>query len=392
MFGTVLLAVVTLLHLYVFARAATVPAVARRVPGRALFAAAGILWAGFVAARFTGHGATGAAAAALESFGMNWLGALFLASVCLLAVDLVTGFGYLFRGRVPALRGVALLAGGVLTAVALVQGMRPPVVEDGEVRLPGLPATLDGTVVVAISDMHLGSQLDERWLAARIEQVRATRPDLVVLLGDIFEGHGPPRHDLARRLGTLSARLGVFVVPGNHESHGGWGGNGGLPIEESGFQVLRNRWVEVRPGLVLAGIDDIAAARRGGRGGNPAGRHDNSAARALAGRPPGAAILLSHSPLEAGQAAAAGASLMLSGHTHGGGQIWPLGYLVRRLYPIVDGTYQVNGMTVIVSRGAGTWGPRMRLWRPAQILRLTLRSPTAPSAQGGGAPAPRKGA
>jgi hypothetical protein len=29
---------------------------------------------------------------------------------------------------------------------------------------------------------------------------------------------------------------------------------------------------------------------------------------------------------------------------------------------------------VIVCRGTGTWGARMRLWRPAQILRVTLRA------------------
>jgi predicted MPP superfamily phosphohydrolase len=26
-----------------------------------------------------------------------------------------------------------------------------------------------------------------------------------------------------------------------------------------------------------------------------------------------------------------------------------------------------------VSRGAGTWGPRMRLWEPGEIIRVTLR-------------------
>jgi predicted MPP superfamily phosphohydrolase len=31
-------------------------------------------------------------------------------------------------------------------------------------------------------------------------------------------------------------------------------------------------------------------------------------------------------------------------------------------------------MTLIVTRGAGTWGPRMRLWAPGEILRVTLRS------------------
>ena len=37
------------------------------------------------------------------------------------------------------------------------------------------------------------------------------------------------------------------------------------------------------------------------------------------------------------------------------------------------GMYGKNGMTVIVCRGTGTWGPRMRLWQPNEILRITLR-------------------
>jgi predicted MPP superfamily phosphohydrolase len=32
-------------------------------------------------------------------------------------------------------------------------------------------------------------------------------------------------------------------------------------------------------------------------------------------------------------------------------------------------------MPVIVCRGTGTWGPRMRLWRPSELLRITLRVP-----------------
>jgi len=35
----------------------------------------------------------------------------------------------------------------------------------------------------------------------------------------------------------------------------------------------------------------------------------------------------------------------------------------------------VGGTTVLVCRGTGTWGPRMRLWRPGEILRVVLRRP-----------------
>ena len=44
----------------------------------------------------------------------------------------------------------------------------------------------------------------------------------------------------------------------------------------------------------------------------------------------------------------------------------------RLRYPLMGGRYKINGMTIIVSRGAGTWGPRMRLWKPGEILRVTL--------------------
>ncbi len=64
---------------------------------------------------------------------------------------------------------------------------------------------------------------------------------------------------------------------------------------------------------------------------------------------------------------------MLCGHTHGG-QIWPFSYIVKASYPLLAGQYDINGMPVIVSRGAGTWGPRMRLWKPGEIERITLRN------------------
>jgi len=31
-------------------------------------------------------------------------------------------------------------------------------------------------------------------------------------------------------------------------------------------------------------------------------------------------------------------------------------------------------MTVIVSRGAGSWRPPMRQWQPGEIIRVTLRA------------------
>jgi hypothetical protein len=162
----------------------------------------------------------------------------------------------------------------------------------------------------------------------------------------------------------LAAPLGVWAVLGNHESRDP-AANAGPLLAKAGVRVLRNAWAEIRPGLVLAGVNDLAFGER-----NASVVADVT--QTLYGRPPGATILLSHAPVGADLAAAQGVSLMLCGHTHGG-QIWPFSHLVQLRYPLFDGRYAVDGMTVIVCRGTGTWGPRMRLWSPSSILRVTLR-------------------
>jgi len=187
----------------------------------------------------------------------------------------------------------------------------------------------------------------------------------VLLVGDIFDGHGGnPSKQLSQRLHTLTAPLGVWGVPGNHEFYGG--PQTIKALEEGGVKLLRNSWAEVRPGLILAGVEEHTFSRKPEDG---AGLITN----ALAGRPPGATLLLSHKPWRAEEAAADGVALMLCGHTHGG-QIWPFNYLVARFFPLLAGRYTVANMAILVCRGTGTWGPRMRLWQPGEIMKITLRS------------------
>jgi hypothetical protein len=295
---------------------------------------------------------------------MALLGIVFLQGVALLAIDVATLFGLAIKRWTPALRGWGLLAGTALAGIALVQGIRAPAVVSYEVTLPSLPAELDGTVLAAASDAHVGSQLGAAWLSERVAQIQALRPDVVVFLGDMFEGHGAAPPDVPA-LSRLSPPLGKWFVDGNHESHGKTD-PGIAVLERAGFRRLANQSAALAPGLVLAGVRDLTNHRRRELDGDPLGS-------ALAHRPPGATVLLSHTPWLADRAASAGAELMLSGHTHGG-QIWPFGYLVQAIYPLLAGRYDAGGMLVIVGRGTGTWGPRMRLWHRGEILKVTLRA------------------
>jgi len=295
---------------------------------------------------------------------MTWLGTLLLVMVSFLVVDAITLFGLLLRRHVPMLRSLALLAGTILTVAALVQGIRPPVIQNYEVQIDELPTELEGMHIAALSDLHLGSLLGREWLEARIAQTLALKPDMVLLLGDIFEGHGRPDRELLPALRRLSAPLGVWAILGNHEFHGDSEATIAF-MQEAGFNILRNHWAELHPGLILAGVENPTFSRIEDKDGG-------SITEVLADKPAGATMLLTHAPRHYDTAARAGVDLMLSGHTHGG-QIWPFGYLVQQVFPLYEGRHEVEDMTLIVSRGAGTWGPRMRLWRPAEILHITLR-------------------
>ncbi|MFH1369494.1 MAG: metallophosphoesterase [Elusimicrobiota bacterium] len=365
MFGTILITAVTLMQVYVFWRIISIPLAARFMPKKAILGIGISLWTVFIAGRTIGNSGSGAFSVILELFGMNWMGTVLLLFVFIFSADVVTGFGLILPKLSQYLKIIALGAGSLLSIMAMVQGMRPPVIQDYEVYLPGLPAKMDGATLVAVSDMHLGSLLNKRWLESRVSQITELNPDIIVLLGDIYEGHGISQNEFIPALKNLSAPLGVWAILGNHERHRSSDAGVSL-MEDARFNVLRDTWAEIRPGFVLAGIDDLTANHRMGQG-------KDSISKALTDKPKGATILLSHSPLRAEQASNAGVQLMLSGHTHAG-QIWPFNYLVKTRYPMLEGRYEVNGMTVIVCRGTGTWGPRMRLWDPGEILRITLRS------------------
>jgi predicted MPP superfamily phosphohydrolase len=366
-FSIVLNLIGTLLHFYVAHRLYRIDAVRSRVPARVWWPGALLVWLVYLGGVHLGD-------EALdwrwwpEQFALTWLGIMFVMSLCLLAADIATGFGLWWRARVSRLLGSAALAGALLSGFAVYQGVRAPVVVEYEVAMDKLPAALDGTVLVMVSDLHLGAQRRAGWMEARVAQINALHPAAVLMVGDQVEDNplGDPR--LARVLRGLQAPRGVWAVTGNHEFYGDVETTV-AEFEAGGVRWLRDARVELAPGLMLAGIEDVGHALRAG------GPVSDGLARVLPPSADTATILLSHIPAAPviDMAASRGVGLMLSGHTHGG-QIWPFNYLVQRRFPHVVGQYAVNGMALVISRGAGSWGPRLRLWQPGEIVRITLRS------------------
>jgi len=352
------------LHFYVVARLLSVPFIAHHVPTAVLVAVIVLLGTSYILSRVLERFSIGGPSHLLEHLGAYWVGFFFLLLTAFFFVDLVSGFGFWLRPQVPMLRTWALAAAAIFASIALVQAHRAPVVTEYEVVMSNLPRSADGTVLVVASDMHLGSMLGYEWATRRAEQFNALEPDVILLVGDIFEGDQTTHAVWLPILQQIRAPKGVFLVTGNHEFYAG--PDKIIPLlRQAGYRVLRDESAEPIPGLVITGVDDIAF--------RPKAEHAAAVERVLRERPAGATIFLSHTPIQARPAAESGVNLMLSGHTHNG-QIWPFRFIVRMVFPLITGRYEVDGMTVIVGRGTGTWGPRMRLWQRSELLKIKLRA------------------
>jgi hypothetical protein len=236
-----------------------------------------------------------------------------------------------------------------------------------EVPLKGLPAEMDGFTLVQMSDLHYGMLTENGKLSRVFDRVNELKPDLIVITGDLVDEGISHMEDMAEPLKRLKSRYGVLAITGNHEYYAGV--NRAVEIMKSaGVEVLRNEMKVLPGGLQVLGVDDPTGSRRMGE---TAADLEEQLTRLDREKP---SILLYHQPIHFERAAAAGVGLQLSGHTHGG-QLYPIIYISRMIYPRTPGLHQIGESRLFVSRGAGTWGPPMRLGSPPEIVLITLRSP-----------------
>jgi hypothetical protein len=310
-----------------------------------------------------------------------WMGFAFLLLLALIASDAVLwlaggvaeaaqdlqGPGPGAGMRAALVVGIALLAG----LAGLRSGLAPPQLRRVELELPRWPASRDGYRIVQISDIHIGPILGRSFAEQLVVRVNALAPDLVAVTGDLVDGKVELLAEEVAPFAGLRGRDGVYFVTGNHDHFSGadaWVNE----VAGLGMRVLRNERVAIGQGALafdLVGVDDHRSGMIGQGG--------EDLDRALGGRDPARpAILLAHDPSTFKRAATLGIDLQISGHTHGG-QIWPFGLLVRLVIPTVAGRYAKGDAQLYVSRGTGFWGPPMRLFAPAEITEIVLRSARA---------------
>lgn len=218
--------------------------------------------------------------------------------------------------------------------------------------------------IVQISDVHTGLIVRGSRLKKLIEKVKEARPELLVSTGDLVDGQIDRLEGLSQIFEEIKPAYGKFAVTGNHEFYAGL--EQALSFtEKAGFTILRGEAVYLPElNLSIAGVDDPAGKRYGIYKGIP----EEDLLSGL--KPDSFRLLLKHRPIL--NTSRGLFDLQLSGHTHKG-QIFPLSIPTGLYYKKDSGCLNdINGCYLYVSRGAGTWGPPVRVFAPPEITIIKL--------------------
>mgnify|MGYP001297396336 CR=1 FL=1 len=287
--------------------------------------------------------------------------------------------------RISKVVGVLAVLAAVFLSYAYFIEPRQFVVVEKTIHVPNWSEKLDGFRVVAIADLHTGSNYapPER-IRYVVEQTNAQNADLIVLLGDYVsearwergfrqKPEGTDRTELrvpvetiAESLKGLKAKYGAYAIIGNHDWYHNEQKIHRMFEDIAGLTVLQNEVIEIDvngENVRLWGIEDLYRNRQ----------VPPEPFNALADK--SNVIAITHNP-DSLLSAPEGFSIMFSGHTHGGQLNWPI-FGPKAVFNdprFMYGHAVVDGKHVYVTSGVGTSVIPFRFRVPPEIAVVTLRS------------------
>jgi hypothetical protein len=214
--------------------------------------------------------------------------------------------------------------------------------------------------IVMASDLHLGYHNMRRELARWVDMINGEKPDFILIAGDIIDMSVRPlvEEGMAEEFRRLEAP--VYACPGNHEYFSG------IPearafCKEAGIRLLNDCVADIDGVVAVVGRDDRMLRRR-----RPLKELVDKAGRGKY------IIVLDHQPYDLDRAEACGVDFQLSGHTHRG-QVWPLSWIIDRMYECSWGEYRRGRTHFYVSSGLGIWGGMFRIGTQSEYVVATLK-------------------
>jgi predicted MPP superfamily phosphohydrolase len=223
--------------------------------------------------------------------------------------------------------------------------------------------------ITLISDLHIGYVTGNNRLEEIVKKVNATKPDIILIAGDVFDGNDAALNQPERTsavLRQLQAKDGVYACLGNHDS----GKDFNLflkTLTQGNVELLNDTDKTIAGEFVLAGRRDSRPIYNDVPKREPLEVLDSSQQKLPI-------IVMDHQPSNYHDYVGKKNELILSGHTHNG-QLWPGNLIVKNMYPSAYGYYRENSNSpqMIVTSGVGTWGPPLRVASDNEIAVIDVK-------------------
>ena len=236
--------------------------------------------------------------------------------------------------------------------------------EEADMLFNNLPKAFDKTRILLITDLHIDGI--EPLADEIVRIVKKIDYDFCVLAGDYSLGYKSNKVVYTKMKGLaelLCKKSSVFGLLGNHDRY-----EIAQQLNDCGVEMLINESLCLEKDgdrIFLSGLDDCHYYKA------------DDLALADSNIEDGAfKIIACHSPELYQQAAKAGYSLYLAGHTHGGQICLPTGLAVvtNATVPrqMVKGMWKYNDMTGYTSRGVGVTDVPVRFFCPPEMTIITL--------------------